>query len=94
MRWKHFGPDEATWEMADQIQATYPSLVEAMLFCLGVLVYVLMMLVYVHMYMDVNTTTSYVIKLHYVVCYYDVVSLCCYVGLLLSKVIIVNITSS
>jgi len=26
MKWKHFGHDEATWEMADQMQAMYPSL--------------------------------------------------------------------
>jgi len=24
--WKHFGPEEATWEMADQMLALYPSL--------------------------------------------------------------------
>jgi len=57
-------------------------------------------LLYVHMYMDINTTMSYVIKLHYVVwvsCHYDnVVMLLCYhdvmmsCGLALSKMIIVN----
>lgn len=26
VQWKHFGPEEATWEMADQMQALYPSL--------------------------------------------------------------------
>ena len=26
--WKHFGPGEATWEMADQMRAMYPSLSE------------------------------------------------------------------
>jgi len=48
-------------------------------FWLGVLVYALvyalMMLVYVHMYMDVNTATSCAIKLHYVVYFYDVMLL-------------------
>jgi len=44
------------------------------------LVYVLLMLVYVHMYMDVNTAMSYVINLHYAVFCYDVMLLCCYVG--------------
>jgi len=47
-----------------------------------VLMYALMMLVYVHMYMDVNTAMSYVIKLHYAVCCYDVMLLCCYVDFL------------
>ena len=59
-----------------------------------VLVYVLMMLVYVHMYMDVNTAMRYAIKIHYVVCCYDVMLLCCYVGFLFNKVIIVNTASS
>jgi len=26
VQWKHFGLDEATWEMADQMQAMYPCL--------------------------------------------------------------------
>jgi len=26
VQWKHFGPDEATWEMDDQMRAMYPSL--------------------------------------------------------------------
>ena len=26
VQWKHFGPNEATWEMADKMQAMYPSL--------------------------------------------------------------------
>jgi len=26
MKWKYFGPNEATWEMEDQIRAMYPSL--------------------------------------------------------------------
>ncbi len=26
VQWKHFGPQEATWEMADQMHALYPSL--------------------------------------------------------------------
>eukprot|EP00253_Pinus_taeda_P002068 PITA_02068 len=26
VQWKHFGLDEATWEMADQMRAMYPSL--------------------------------------------------------------------
>jgi len=26
VQWKHFGPDEATWEMVDQMQVMYPSL--------------------------------------------------------------------
>lgn len=26
MQWKHFGPEEATWEMVDQMWAIYPSL--------------------------------------------------------------------
>jgi len=26
VQWKHFGPDEPTWEMVDQMQAMYPSL--------------------------------------------------------------------
>ena len=26
VKWKHFGPDEATWEMAYQMWAMYPSL--------------------------------------------------------------------
>jgi len=26
VQWKHFGLDEATWEMADQMWAMYPSL--------------------------------------------------------------------
>ena len=45
-----------------------------------VLIYLLMMLVYVHMYINVNITTSCIIKLHYAVCYYEVMLLCCYVG--------------
>lgn len=52
-----------------------------MAWCFGVIlvydvVYVLMMLVYVHMYIDVNSTMSYVIKLHYAICCYDVMLLC------------------
>eukprot|EP00253_Pinus_taeda_P025179 PITA_25179 len=26
VQWKHFGPNEATWDMADQMRAMYPSL--------------------------------------------------------------------
>ena len=26
VQWMHFRPDEATWEMADQMRAMYPSL--------------------------------------------------------------------
>ena len=26
VQWKHFGPEEATWEMANQMRALYPSL--------------------------------------------------------------------
>jgi len=26
VQWKHFGPDEATWEITDQMWATYSSL--------------------------------------------------------------------
>ena len=26
VQWKRFGPNEATWEMADQMRAMYPSL--------------------------------------------------------------------
>ena len=69
MQWKHFGPDEATWEMVDQMQAIILPclLVEENQFWYGVLVYVLVyvlvMLLYVHMYMDVNTAMSCVIKL-------------------------------
>lgn len=64
VQWKHFGIDEATWEMKNQMRVMYPSLfvVDAKLFWYDVLVYVFMIWVYVHMYMDINTTMSYVIK--------------------------------
>ena len=26
VQWKHFGPNEYTWEMVDQMRALYPSL--------------------------------------------------------------------
>jgi len=42
-------------------------------------IYILVMLLYVHPCMDVNTVTSCVIKLHYVVwvlCYYAIMWLC------------------
>ena len=26
VQWKHFGPDEATWEMLDHMRAMYPSI--------------------------------------------------------------------
>ena len=53
-----------------------------------VLVYVFVTFLYVPMYMDVNTTMSYVIKLHYAVWvlfhYGYVVMLLCYHGIMLS----------
>jgi len=54
-------------------------------------------LFYVHMYVDVNTTMRYVIELKKAVwmsVHYDVMLLCFHVGFLLSKMIIVNTTSS
>lgn len=63
-----------------------------------------MMLLYVHLCMDVNTTVKYVIKIHYVVwvsfyydygvmwlCYHDVTMSC---GLVLNRMIIVNNVTS
>jgi len=48
----------------------------------------LVMLIYVHLYMDVNTANNYVIKLHYAVwmlCHYDyIVMLLCYHVVMLS----------
>ena len=26
VQWKHFGPDEATWDMADHMRSMYPSI--------------------------------------------------------------------
>jgi len=57
-----------------------------------------MMSLYVHLRMDVNIVTCYVIKLHYVIsvsCYYDIMFLCYHdvmmlYELALGKMIIVN----
>lgn len=55
-------------------------LYDVSIFLLYVLVYiVLMMFLYVHPCMNVNTVTSYVIELHYVVwCHVITVTLLCY----------------
>ena len=65
-------------------------------------IYKLMMLLYVHPCMDVNTVTSRVIKLHYVVWvlyYYDIMWLCYHDVMMsyefvLSKTFIVNTITS
>jgi len=63
--------------------------------------YILMMLLYVHPCMDVNTVTSYVIRLHYavwVLCYYAITWLCYHDVMMshefLRRTIIVNIVIS
>ena len=44
MQWKHFGPNKATWEMVDQMQAMYPSLFDGWEnvfgICFGIFTYV------------------------------------------------------
>ena len=94
VQWKHFRPEEATWKMVDQMRAMYPSLFVGkgkefwydVWYIFGICFHDV--LVYVHMYMDVNIAMSYVIKLHYEIwesCHYNYfVTLLCYHVVMLS----------
>jgi len=62
VQWKHFGPDEAIWEMEDQMRDMYPSLFYGLENVFGIF-FGVMFLAYILMYMNVNVAMGYVIKL-------------------------------
>ena len=49
VQWKHFGLDEATWEMEDQMWALFPSLFSGWVDVFGLYLYMHICIVYTEM---------------------------------------------
>jgi len=75
VQWKHIGPDEAIWEMADQMWAMYPCFpFEAKQFWYGVLVYVLVYFLVHVLVMFGICTYVYGCKYYHELCYKSPIS--------------------